>query len=76
MLLGYKRIRKLGPTFSGFSHGFLWSYVGAKSNLHPRTEISSMALLTQNLRTSNHMFKGEILDRFTEFTFEILKSPE
>ena len=27
-------------------HGFSWSYVGPKSNLHPRTEISSFASLT------------------------------
>ena len=27
-------------------HRFSWSYLGPKSNLHPHTEISSMALLT------------------------------
>ena len=32
---------------------------------------------THLICTSNHMFKGEIWDKFTKFTFfEILKSPE
>ena len=38
-------IRMPGRAFSGFSLG----YVGPKSNLHPGTEISSIASLTQKL---------------------------
>ena len=30
-------------------------------------------LITRVISTSNHMFKREIWDKFTEFTFEILK---
>ena len=32
-------------------HRFSWSYAGPKSNLHPRTEISTMASLTPKLST-------------------------
>ena len=42
MVLGCKRIHKPGRTFQDFD-GFSWSYASPKSNLHPRTEISSMA---------------------------------
>ena len=37
--------------------GFSWSFVSPKSNLHPRTEISSLASLTAKLSTEivNHL---------------------
>ena len=50
------RMKKKSTNQGGHSLdcGFLWSYAGPKSNLHPRTEIPS---LTQKLSTFCYVFK-------------------
>ena len=40
---------------------FTWNYVGPKSNLHTRVEISSMALLTVKLSICCYFFKYFVL---------------
>ena len=46
---------------------FLGSYAGPKSNLHPRTEISSMASLTPKLSIYCYYFKYFVLTDFFLF---------
>ena len=72
MVLGCKRIHKPGRIFSGFS----WSYEGPKSNLHPSTEISSMASLTPKLSIECSECLKIILSNFWCFTSFIFSAIE
>ena len=51
MVLGCKRIHKLGRTFQDF-HGFSWSYASPKSNLHPPTESIARKIFEKGLSKS------------------------
>ena len=56
MILGCKRIHKPSRTLPEFLR-ILWSYANPKSNLHHRTEISSMASLNPKSSISNAFSK-------------------